>query len=645
MDTAGDAYITGQTSSTNFPTTSGAFQTTSGGGNDVFVSKLNPSGTALVYSTYLGHGPLYIYDQTAIAVDSAGDAYVTGSTNSSNFPTTAGAFQPTAPYGGAFVTKLNATGSALIYSTYLHGSSSVPNDTYAMSITVDGAGNGYVTGQTVDTGFPTTPNAFQPSNPGSGSYASGFVTKLNASGSALVYSTFLGGSTGDGASGIAVDSAGSAYVTGSTDSADFPTTAGAFQPSNSSGALGVGGGLAFVTKLNPSGTALVYSTFLGGYSGVGDGGNAIAVDATGSAYVTGSAGDPDFPTTPGALRTTGGQAFVTKLNPSGSALVYSTFLGSASIVGAGIALDGSGDAYVTGSTYAPFPTQNALQGYGGLDDAFVSELNAGGSALLFSTYLGGSNNDSGSGIALDSSGNIYVTGTTSSTNFPTTPGAYQTTYSGGANNAFVAKISVASSPSFAVAGYPSPTTAGVAQTFTVTALNADGTVNTGYTGTVHFTSTDARAVLPADYTFTSADAGSHAFTVTLKTAGTQSVTATDTVTGSLTAAASGIVVHPAAAAKFVLSAPASVTNGVAFSLTLTVEDAYGNVVTGYTGKVHFRSSDGTATLPANYTFTAADAGVHTFTNKAILRKKGKQTITVTDTLNSALTATVTINVV
>jgi hypothetical protein len=183
----------------------------------------------------------------------------------------------------------------------------------------------------------------------------------------------------------------------------------------------------------------------------------------------------------------------------------------------------------------------------------------------------------------------------------------------------------------------------VAGTFTVTALNANGTVNTGYTGTVTFSSSDPQAVLPANYTFTAADQGTHTFTATLKTAGTQSITATDTASGSVTGSEAGIMIKPAAAAKFLLRAPSSVTRGVAFSVTLTVQDANGNVATGYTGTVHFSSSDGTATLPANYTFTAADAGVHTFTGLA-LGKKGKQTLTATDTQISALTASDAISV-
>ena len=211
-------------------------------------------------------------------------------------------------------------------------------------------------------------------------------------------------------------------------------------------------------------------------------------------------------------------------------------------------------------------------------------------------------------------------------------------------NVLVARY-LGDSPSFTVTGFPSSITAGTAGTFTVTARNADGSINTSYTGTVHFTSSDPKAVLPADYTFTAADQGVHTFSATLKKAGSQSITATDTATNTTFGGEAGIVVQPAAASQFILSAPSSVSRGAKFSVTLTVEDAFGNVVTGYVGTVHFTSSDGTATLPANYTFTAGDAGVHTFTSAFILRTRGKQTLTVTDTQNSALNATDSINVV
>jgi hypothetical protein len=197
---------------------------------------------------------------------------------------------------------------------------------------------------------------------------------------------------------------------------------------------------------------------------------------------------------------------------------------------------------------------------------------------------------------------------------------------------------------FAVSGFPSPTIAGVAGSFTVTAKTASGITATNYTGTVHFSSSDSQAGLPANYTFTAADAGVHTFSATLKTAGTQSITVKDTTTASLTGTDGGITVKPGAASRFLLTAPSSVKAGVAFNLTITVQDAYGNVVTGYTGTIHFKSTDTTATLPANYTFTAADKGVHTFTG-LVLRKKGNQKITITDTLNSSITGSVIENVV
>jgi hypothetical protein len=204
-------------------------------------------------------------------------------------------------------------------------------------------------------------------------------------------------------------------------------------------------------------------------------------------------------------------------------------------------------------------------------------------------------------------------------------------------------VNPAAASTLVVSGFPSPTTAGASHAFTVTAEDPYGNVATGYVGTLHFTSSDARAVLPANYTFTAADAGSHTFTATLKTAGTQFITATDTVNAGITGTDSGITVQPAAASKFVLTGPSGVSAGVPFSLTLTVEDAYGNVVTGYTGSVHFSSTDSTALLPANYAFTAGDAGVHTFTG-LVLHKKGKQTITLTDTLNGSLTGSVSVKV-
>ena len=434
VDGSGNAYITGETSSINFPTTTGAFQTSSAGSYDVFVSKLNAAGTALVYSTYLGgSGDDEGY---GIAVDGSGNAYVTGETDSTNFPTTQGAFQ-TSDAGSyeAFVTKLNAAGNALAYSSYLGGQSFDEGT----GIAVDGSGNAYVTGTTESSNFPTTTSAFQTTWTGS---EKAFITKLNGAGTALVYSTLLGGTSTDGAESIAVDSSGDAYVTGFANSTDFPITPGAFQTNHASDS---GYTDAFVTKLNSSGTALVYSTYLGGNHA--DMGYGITVDSAGDAYVTGSTASSTFPTTSGAFQTSnaGGllDAFVTKLDASGTALVYSTFLGGSSEDrGFGIAVDGAGDAFVTGDTQsANFPTTtNAFQtSSGGGDDTFLTEMNASGTALAYSTFMGGSSGEIGHGVAVDGAGNAYMVGCTYSANFPTTTGAFQTS-SGGGNDAFVAKF-------------------------------------------------------------------------------------------------------------------------------------------------------------------------------------------------------------
>jgi hypothetical protein len=450
VDADGNAYITG-TASSNLPTTAGAFQSTPRDSNDAFVAKFDPTGSTLVYSTYLGGSGRD--SSNGIAVDASGNAYVTGSTGSSDFPTTLGAFQPL--FGGgstfqaefrasdAFVTKLNATGSALIYSTYLGGF----DDDGTTGIAVDAAGNAYVGGRTscaqtsstpttrCENNFPTTPGAFNTTFTAT-SFVSGFVTKLNAAGSALVYSTYMGA----GVNAIALDTDGNAYLA----SFFVQPTPGAFQtiPGDSSFAD------AGVTKLNTAGSALVYSTFLGGSGN--ESGSGIAVDAAGSAYLTGHTTSPDFPTTPGAFQQTyggsdsrpvfDGDAFVAKFNPTGSALVYSTYLGGSSEdQGSGIAVDSAGNAWVTGSTFSTnfpttadaFRTTAARTTSPGSWDGFMTLLNPDGSRLVYSTYMGAFVN----AIAVDTAGNAYVTGSAPS-NFPTTPGAYQTTGPG----AFVAKF-------------------------------------------------------------------------------------------------------------------------------------------------------------------------------------------------------------
>jgi len=502
VDAAGSAYVTGSTSSTDFPTAN-PLQAAKAGFQNAFVTKLNPTGSALVYSTYLGGSGADV--GVGIAVDAAGAAYVTGQTSSTDFPTV----NPLqAAYGGgsdAFVSKLDAAGSALLYSTYLGGSGSDSG----YGIAVDTLGNAYVTGETRSTDLPTTPGAIQTTYGGScvNCVGDAFVTKLDATGSALVYSTYLGGSSGDEGFGIAVDAAGSAYVTGGTGSADFPTTAGAFQTT-------YGGGDAFVTKLNATGTALVYSTYLGGSRG--DGGFGIAVDAAGSAYVTGATTSIDFPTANPLQAAYGGggiyggaDAFVTKLNATGTALVYSTYLGgSGNDYGSGIAVDAAGSAYVTGATNSTdFPTANPSQAaYGGGvpegggnygSDAFVSKLDATGSALLYSTYLGGSDNEYGRGIAVDTAGAAYVTGFTKSTDFTAGCTAPCTVLDGTFNgrsgpfglpyDAFVAKIAEMSSTPGTVSLWGFIASAG---NITVPLLGIGPAPGANFNGTVQFNSGD-----------------------------------------------------------------------------------------------------------------------------------------------------------
>jgi hypothetical protein len=426
VDSSGDAYVIGQTNSTDFPTMN-PLQPSSAGNYDAFVAKLNPTGSALVYSTYLG-GSDYETGQ-GIAVDSSGNAYVTGQTQSTDFPTM-NPLQPT--YGGvvdAFVAKLNPTGSALIYSTYLGGS----DDDRGCDIAVDSSGDACVAGSTQSNNFPTA-SALQPVYGGS---IDAFVTKLNPAGSALVYSTYLGGSGIDYGFRIALDGSGTAYITGFTASTNFPTV-NALQPT-------YGGGVedAFVTSINASGSALVYSTYLGGSGD--DVGFGIAVDSSGNAYLTGYTGSTNFPTMSPFQPTYGGgiyDAFVTKVNATGSSLVYSTYLGGSDTDYCyGVAVDSAGNAYLAGETNSTnFPIVNAFQPvYGGGFDAVVVEITPSGSALVYSTYLGGSSFDYAQSIAVDSLGNAYVTGSTSSTNFPTM-NPLQPAYGGGTYDTFVTEI-------------------------------------------------------------------------------------------------------------------------------------------------------------------------------------------------------------
>ena len=490
IDSNGNAYVTGQTASSDFPTVPGAYSTSRKGSNDVFVSKIAADGSGLTYSTYIGSDG----DDSgnAIAVDSLGNAFVAGGTtqpSSVSFPTTPGVFQ-TAFKGGtvdAFVLKLASSGGSLVFSTYLGGT----GDDVANGIAFDTTGV-YVVGSTRSTDFPTQ-SPFQATFSGA---SAAFVTKLNTSGtSPLIYSTYLGGGTNDFASAIVVAS-GKAYITGATTSPSFPVTpAIAYQPTcgtdtTCNGALQD----AFVTVLDSSGATEVYSTFLGGENN--DQGLGIAVDGSGDAYVTGLTQSNQFPVKSPLPSSFGGgtqDAFVAELNPSAtpaaSTLVYSRYLGgSQNDAGNGIAVDSNKNAYITGQTNSNnFPTLVATQqAIGGLSDGFVTEISAAGS-LVFSTYIGGALNDNTNAgnplnpvgaIAVDQAGaNIYVAGNTASSPFPTA-NPLQANF-GGVIDAFVAKYAtgVSSNANFTVTnGTLSNTSghAGVSATATITVTSTNG---------------------------------------------------------------------------------------------------------------------------------------------------------------------------
>ena len=429
VDAAGCAYVAGETWSANFPRT---FNFSHSAGNlDAFLIKLNAAGTAVLYATYFGGASRD--SARGVAVDAAGNAYVTGSSSSADFPTTSGAYR-TSPAGldDAFVVKLNATGSSLLYATLLGGAGSdLPT-----GIAVDSSGNAYIAGYTNSLSFPVTTGAFQ-KNFGGG-WQDAFAAKLNASGSGLVYATYLGGQGNDMANGIAVDSLGFAYIGGYTDSSNFPLC-------NALRASAAGQGDGFVVKLNPAGNGLAYATYLGGTQA--DTVTAVAVDANGNAYVTGSTFSRDFPVTAGAFQVAGQgsvDAFVSKLNPQGNALVYSTFVGGeASEEAESIAVDAGGIAYIAGWTDSlKFPLQTPLDAapHGGRD-AFVAALAAAGNSLSWSTYLGGAAEDRAMGVALGSGNNVYTAGYTLSPDFRTTQGAYRTASTAG--DAFVMKLSAA----------------------------------------------------------------------------------------------------------------------------------------------------------------------------------------------------------
>ena len=603
VDASGNAYLTGDATSADFPTTAGAFQRTMLGFQSAYVTKLNPGATAFVYSTYLGAdmnpdttgGNNY---GTAIAVDASGNAYLTGETDSLGFPVTAGVFQPTLRgTNNVFITKVNTGGTGLVYSSFLGGSA----EDCGAGVAVDTGGNAYVVGTTDSVDFPTA-NAFQSTYRGTVSNA--FVTKVNAAGSALIYSTYLGGTKEDSGTAIAVDAAGDAYAAGTTNSGNFPTL-------NAVQATKGGGFDTWVTKFNPAGSALVYSTFLGG---TGDEGfNALAVDPSLNVYVAGYTTSTNYPTTPGAYQgTLGGttNAVISKISD-----IHFRVTPSAGSVTAGVPFS----VTVT----ALDATENPATGYRGT----VRFTSSDGRATLPAAYTF---------TATDNGVHTFTNAVT----LVTAGSQTLSVADGGLSGSGGVTVQPASARTLQLTGVPSSVAAGVPFSVTVTALDQYSNVATGYRGTVSFSSTDARATLPTAYTFTAADNGVHTFTngVTLVTPGSQTLRVTD---GTLSTSAMTTVQGGAAVALQLTGVPPATPAGAAFSVTVTARDQNNNVATGYRGTVTFSSSDARATLPANYTFTAADGGVHTFTNGVTLVTAGNQTVSLTDgTLNASAATTV-----
>jgi len=431
LDGDRNVYITGYTWSSDYPTTSGAYDESHNGGSDVFVSKLNSSLSNLLASTFIGGSSYYDYGQS-ITLDGDGNVYITGYTWSSDYPTTSGAYDESHNgYYDVFVSKLNSSLSNLLASTFIGGSS----DDYGHSITLDGGGNVYITGRTSSSNYPTTSGAYDESFNGA---CDVFVSRLNSSLSNLLASTFIGGSGGDYSYSIALDGDRNVYITGVTSSSNYPTTSGAYDESFN-GACDV-----FVSRLNSSLSNLLASTFIGGSNY--DCGYSIALDGGGNVYITGRTYSSDYPTTSGAYDESHNgywDVFVSRLNSSLSNLLASTFIGGSNYdYGYSIALDGGGNVYITGVTSSSnYPTTSGAydESHNGGYDVFVSKLNSSLSSLLASTFIGGSNYDCGYSIALDGGGNVYITGDTYSSNYPTTSGAYDESHNGG-SDVFVSRL-------------------------------------------------------------------------------------------------------------------------------------------------------------------------------------------------------------
>jgi hypothetical protein len=690
VDSAGSVYIVGTTSSTDFPVKN-AYKATNP--NTIaaattpltmFVSKFNPTGTALVYSTYLG-GSEYTYGN-GIAVDSSGDAYVVGYTTYGTYPVTAGAFQTLcgaqfdqttgkringcvgAGQGdnGGVLTKLNPTGTALVYSTYYSGD----NGNVVTAVAVDATGQAYVTGYTTSYNYPgalgnqclpTTAGAVQTceaNSTGGGTRIFGFVAKFDAAGANLLYGSLLGPTTlaqsTTTGNAVAVDAAGFAYIGGLTYN-NLYTTTGAYQAATT-GANGTAH--AFAAKFDTIGKKIVYSTFVTGTdntSNVGEAVTGIAADASGNAYVAGYTSEHSFPTTSGSFQPqfaagNGGGGFIAKINPGGSALVWSSLLGDAPGTGVnsggnasinGMTLGPDGSVYVAGQTNGGgFPTVNPIFSVSN-NTGFVSRVSADGTKLLFSTPFGSSTGSSDIlyGIAVDPSGNIYFGGQSNDNSLPVTPGAFQTTNKGpiGSNyfyTGFVGKIAPFATTTTALTLPPGTVTAGQSVKFTAKVTGQTGSSGTP-TGTITFlsgTTTLGTGTLDATgaATYTAASLNATTYAVTASYAG-------DTLFSGSVSTAQNLVVS-AVTPTVTLTAPATALASASVTLSVTVAGTPGTP----TGSVTFK--DGTTTLNT----TALASGAASFSTSTLA--VGPHSITVSyagDSIFGAATSaasTVTINV-
>ena len=464
-DASGNVYVAGDTQEPGFPVTSNALQKTFGaGGQDGFVAKLDRNGN-LLWSTFLGGSG---WDGVfGLTVDGTGNVVITGVTQSSDFPVTANAIQSTLPAGSAaFVTIISSDGTTILYSTYLGGTQSdgvpVPTNPFHLlppsdvevlgtAIAIAADGTLYLAGETNAIDMPVTSGAAQSII---GGEADGFVAHIRtdrAGLAGLIYLTYLGGASNDFCSGIALDNTGNAFITGEAQSPNFPTTLGVYQRVHTPGTA------AFVTKISSDGTSFIYSTLLSGTQGSSGGsgnnysaGNAITIDNEGHAYIAGVTNDTDFPTTAGVVQTTlAGQddGFVAEFAADGSSLIFSTYLGGSDYDGLfAIKLDDSGNIFVDGFSSSSDLTQvNAFQSFGGVTDCWVAELSSGATTLLLSSFFGGTNQEFAYGLDLRNN-QLYLTGTTTSQDFPATRCAFDPTYNGASGDVFFAIVHLPATP-------------------------------------------------------------------------------------------------------------------------------------------------------------------------------------------------------